>query len=74
MAPRTTRTSGTSSSAVPASVITLDDVRAAQKMLSGVSRVTALEGSRYLSGLVASPVHLKCENLQRTGSFKLRGA
>jgi threonine dehydratase len=55
-------------------VITLDDVREAQKMLSGVSRVTALEGSRYLTGLVGAPVQLKCENLQRTGSFKLRGA
>ncbi|MFJ7075099.1 threonine ammonia-lyase [Streptomyces sp. NPDC098781] len=54
--------------------VTLDDVRGAQKMLSGVSRVTAMEGSRYLSQLVGAPVHLKCENLQRTGSFKLRGA
>ncbi|MFG2650194.1 threonine ammonia-lyase [Streptomyces sp. NPDC048436] len=54
--------------------VTLDDVRGAQKMLSGVSRVTAMEGSRHLSQLVGSPVHLKCENLQRTGSFKLRGA
>ncbi|MEV2257587.1 threonine ammonia-lyase [Streptomyces anulatus] len=52
----------------------LDDVRGAQKMLSGVARVTALEGSRHLTELVGSPVHLKCENLQRTGSFKLRGA
>ncbi|MFF3319623.1 threonine ammonia-lyase [Streptomyces sp. NPDC003035] len=52
----------------------LDDVRGAQKMLSGVARVTAMEGSRYLSSLVGAPVHLKCENLQRTGSFKLRGA
>ncbi|MET9293711.1 threonine ammonia-lyase [Streptomyces sp. NPDC003077] len=43
-------------------------------MLSGVARTTALEGSRYLSGLVSAPVHLKCENLQRTGSFKIRGA
>ncbi|GAA3087151.1 threonine ammonia-lyase [Streptomyces goshikiensis] len=43
-------------------------------MLSGVSRVTAMEGSRHLSALTGSPVHLKCENLQRTGSFKLRGA
>ncbi|MCB5911296.1 threonine ammonia-lyase [Streptomyces pinistramenti] len=43
-------------------------------MLSGVSRATAMEGSRYLSGLIGSPVHLKCENLQRTGSFKIRGA
>ncbi|MGW9306061.1 threonine ammonia-lyase [Streptomyces cyaneofuscatus] len=52
----------------------LDDVRGAQKMLSGVARATALEGSRHLSELVGAPVHLKCENLQRTGSFKLRGA
>ncbi|GGT52999.1 threonine ammonia-lyase [Streptomyces purpureus] len=52
----------------------LDDVRGAQKMLSGVSRLTPMEGSRYLSRLVGAPVHLKCENLQRTGSFKLRGA
>ncbi|MFI1827232.1 threonine ammonia-lyase [Streptomyces sp. NPDC020412] len=54
--------------------VIIDDVRGAQKMLTGVARVTALEGSRYLSRLVAAPVHLKCENLQRTGSFKLRGA
>ncbi|MEV7564784.1 threonine ammonia-lyase [Streptomyces tanashiensis] len=52
----------------------LDDVRGAQKMLAGVARVTAMEGSRHLSSLVGAPVHLKCENLQRTGSFKLRGA
>ncbi|MFH9265493.1 threonine ammonia-lyase [Streptomyces sp. NPDC017546] len=52
----------------------LDDIRGAQKMLSGVARVTALEGSRHLTELVGAPVHLKCENLQRTGSFKLRGA
>ncbi|WP_151479406.1 threonine ammonia-lyase [Streptomyces albicerus] len=54
--------------------VTLDDVRGAQKMLTGVARVTAMEGSRHLSGLVGAPVHFKCENLQRTGSFKLRGA
>ncbi|MET9848237.1 threonine ammonia-lyase [Streptomyces ossamyceticus] len=54
--------------------VTLDDVRGAQKMLTGISRVTAMEGSRHLSQLVGAPVHFKCENLQRTGSFKLRGA
>ncbi|MDQ1036471.1 threonine dehydratase [Streptomyces sp. V3I8] len=54
--------------------VTLDDVRGAQKMLSGVARTTAMEGSRHLSRLVGAPVLLKCENLQRTGSFKLRGA
>ncbi|MEU8591544.1 threonine ammonia-lyase [Streptomyces sp. NPDC048664] len=55
-------------------MVTLDDVRGAQKMLSGIARVTAVEGSRHLSQLVGAPVLLKCENLQRTGSFKLRGA
>ncbi|OIJ65126.1 threonine ammonia-lyase [Streptomyces mangrovisoli] len=54
--------------------VTLDDVRGAQKMLAGVARVTSMEGSRLLSRLAGTPVHLKCENLQRTGSFKLRGA
>ncbi|MEU4794973.1 threonine ammonia-lyase [Streptomyces sp. NPDC023327] len=54
--------------------VTLDDVHGARKMLSGVARMTAMEGSRHLTRLVGAPVHLKCENLQRTGSFKLRGA
>lgn len=60
--------------AAPALPVSADDVRAAQKMLTGVVRTTALKGNRHLSSLVGSPVHLKCENLQRTGSFKLRGA
>ncbi|MFF4651295.1 threonine ammonia-lyase [Streptomyces sp. NPDC001380] len=54
--------------------VTVDDVRGAHKMLAGVARVTPMEGSRHLSSLTGFPVHLKCENLQRTGSFKLRGA
>ncbi|WP_282202401.1 threonine ammonia-lyase [Kitasatospora fiedleri] len=54
--------------------ITVDDVRGAQKMLAGVARVTPMQTSRHLSGTAGTPVHLKCENLQRTGSFKLRGA
>ncbi|MCP3819014.1 threonine ammonia-lyase [Streptomyces sp. A3M-1-3] len=58
----------------PLPALILDDIRGAQKMLSGVARMTAMEGSRHLSHLVGAPVHLKCENLQRTGSFKLRGA
>ncbi|KIF76426.1 threonine dehydratase [Streptomyces sp. 150FB] len=58
----------------PSHTLILDDIRGAQKMLAGVARMTALEGSRYLTGLVGAPVLLKCENLQRTGSFKLRGA
>ncbi|MFE2374972.1 threonine ammonia-lyase [Streptomyces sp. NPDC059398] len=58
----------------PLPPLILDDVLGAQKMLSGVSRTTPIEGSRHLSRLVGAPVRFKCENLQRTGSFKLRGA
>ncbi|QHY97806.1 L-threonine dehydratase catabolic TdcB [Streptomyces sp. S4.7] len=65
-------TSASSRGSAPALI--LDDIRGAQKMLTGVARMTAMEGSRHLTRLVGSPVHLKCENLQRTGSFKLRGA
>jgi len=60
--------------AAPVPLVGLADVRAAQRLLQGVSRVTPLEGSRPLSDLVGGPVLLKCENLQRTGSFKVRGA
>jgi len=52
----------------------LEDVRAARVLLEGVSRTTPLEGLRGLSEQVGGPVLLKCENLQRTGSFKIRGA
>ncbi len=54
--------------------VTLDDIRAAQELLSGVVRPTPLEYSRALSDRVGSEVFLKCENLQRAGSFKIRGA
>jgi threonine dehydratase len=54
--------------------ITLDDVLAARELLAGIARKTPVEGSRPLSQAVGGPVHLKCENLQRAGSFKIRGA
>jgi threonine dehydratase len=57
-----------------APTVTLADVRAARELLEGVSRVTPLQGMRGLSEQVGGPVVLKCENLQRTGSFKIRGA
>lgn len=59
---------------VATDLVTVDDVLAARDLLSGVVRVTPLEGSRPLSAEVGGPVHLKCENLQRAGSFKIRGA
>ncbi|MFC5997988.1 threonine ammonia-lyase [Quadrisphaera sp. GCM10027208] len=54
--------------------VTLPDVEAARELLTGVVRPTPLEYSRALAELVGGPVHLKCENLQRAGSFKIRGA
>jgi threonine dehydratase len=54
--------------------VRLEDVRAARVLLEGVSRVTPLEGLRGLSDAVGGPLLLKCENLQRAGSFKIRGA
>ncbi len=60
--------------APPVPLVGLGDVRAARELLAGVSRTTPLEGSRALSTAVGGPAYLKCENLQRTGSFKIRGA
>ena len=47
---------------------------AARKLLRDVISDTPVMHSRVLSEAVAGPVFLKCENLQRTGSFKVRGA
>ncbi|MDQ6874342.1 MAG: threonine ammonia-lyase [Actinomycetota bacterium] len=60
--------------AVAAGLVDLAEVRAARELLSGVIRVTPMEGSRPLRALVGGPASLKCENLQRSGSFKIRGA
>ena len=54
--------------------VTLADVESARALLRGISRVTPVEDSRSLSERVGGPVALKCENLQRAGSFKIRGA
>ena len=60
--------------ASPLLSVSVDDIRAAQDLLSGVVRPTPLEFSRALSDRVGTEVYLKCENLQRAGSFKIRGA
>jgi threonine dehydratase len=51
-----------------------DDIVAARELLSEVISPTPLLYSRVLSELAGGAVYLKCENLQRTGSFKVRGA
>ncbi len=55
-------------------LVGLAQIEAARVLLDGVSRTTPMEGSRALAEQVGGPVYLKCENLQRTGSFKIRGA
>jgi threonine dehydratase len=55
-------------------LVGLADVQAARKLIAGVTRTTPVEPSRPLSGALGAPVWLKCENLQRAGSYKVRGA
>ena len=52
----------------------LADVQAARELLRGVILDTPVQGSRPLGERVGGPVWFKCENLQRAGSFKIRGA
>jgi threonine dehydratase len=52
----------------------LPEIERARDRLEGVARVTPVFPSETLSRLAGRPVHLKAENLQRTGSFKIRGA
>jgi len=53
---------------------TLRDIGEARERLAGVAQVTPVYGSETLSRLAGREVWLKGENLQRTGSFKVRGA
>jgi threonine dehydratase len=52
----------------------LADIRAARELLAGVVRETPVSRSEALSRRAGRAVILKAENLQRTGSFKIRGA
>jgi len=54
--------------------VTLDHVRAAAERLAGVARRTPVMTSRSLDEKVGASVFVKCENLQRVGAFKFRGA
>jgi len=53
---------------------TLAEFEGARTIVSRVADVTPLETARFMSEILGSPVFLKCENLQRTGSYKIRGA
>ena len=52
----------------------LAEVEAARAIVSTVAEVTPMQTSRHLGSMLGAPVFLKTENLQRTGSYKIRGA
>ena len=55
-------------------VVTYDDVKAAAERLRGVAHRTPVATSRTLDERLSGRLFLKCENLQRAGAFKFRGA
>ncbi|MDQ2789391.1 MAG: threonine ammonia-lyase [Actinomycetota bacterium] len=55
-------------------LVGVEKIRVARETLHGVARLTPVQRCAVLEQRCAVPVHLKCENLQRTGSFKIRGA
>ncbi|MGM0603391.1 MAG: threonine ammonia-lyase, partial [Bacillota bacterium] len=55
-------------------IVTLDDIKNARKNLEGIAKKTELDWSRTFSKMSGNEIYLKLENLQRTGSFKIRGA
>jgi threonine dehydratase len=55
-------------------MLSLADVEAARERIDGVVRHTPLEYSHTFSEMTGADVHLKLENFQRTGAFKIRGA
>jgi threonine dehydratase len=55
-------------------MLALAEIDQARERLTGVARLTPVIRSETFSRLVGREVHIKAENLQRTGSFKIRGA
>jgi threonine dehydratase len=58
----------------PALAVRYEDVEAAAERLAGVARRTPVETSRTLDQRARGRLFLKCENFQRAGAFKFRGA
>ena len=54
--------------------VNLEDVKKAEKVLESIVKETPLQESKELSAKLNANVYYKCENLQKTGSFKIRGA
>ena len=54
--------------------VTIEDIQDARKRLAGKIYKTGMPRSNYLSERCKGEIFLKFENMQRTGSFKIRGA
>jgi threonine dehydratase len=59
---------------INADIVTFADIEAAHQRLAGVANLTPVMTSRTANQIVKSQVFFKCENFQRMGAFKFRGA
>lgn len=55
-------------------LVRVEEVKEARERLEGIALRTPVEPSRAMSALAGGQTFVKCENLQRTGAFKIRGA
>jgi threonine dehydratase/serine racemase len=72
--PRAEEAHQTGSAAVPTYACTLDDVRAAAARIAGFAHRTPVLTCDTLDRLAGRKLYFKCENLQKIGAFKYRGA
>ena len=54
--------------------VTLSDIRAAAERIRGIAHRTPVFTSRTFDAIAGAQVYFKCENFQRGGAFKIRGA
>ena len=54
--------------------LTFGDVQVAERRISGIANLTPIMTSRTANALAGAEIYFKCENLQRGGAFKFRGA
>jgi len=62
------------SSIVPSLQVLFENIKSAAEILKGVANVTPVMSSRTLNRITWAKIFLKCENFQRIGAFKFRGA
>lgn len=55
-------------------MVSIDDIRAAAAFIGGAAHVTPVQTSRTVNAQCGASVFFKCENFQRVGAFKFRGA